>query len=594
MKRDDPHSGVVDAAGASGAASGPAADARARSGSASRFSRRLAARMRSRVFSRQWRAMALGALRRWDPFAFATLTARIVLINTIALLVLLGGVLIVKAFRDSLIEVRVEGLVNQANLLAAAVSDTATTQEYASNARQFLQSRRARRILIRLARSTGLRVQLYDLNGRLIVDTRNEEVSHAVERTTFQNPRPRDSFLTRLDDILKRALRLVDSPRELYVETTAEPISQDRVVYDALRGRNGAAERVNSEAEIIITVAVPVRRVRLVRGAIVLSTAGGDIDGILDEERRQVLGVFAVALIVLVLASFVLAGQIAIPIRRLAKAADSGAGPGPINPERIEIPDLTDRGDEIGNLSGALRRMTGALYLRIQAIENFAGDVAHEIKNPLTSLRSAVETLPLAKTDAERRPLLDVIQADVARMDRLVTDITNASRLDAELVRAERAPFDLRALLETVMSIAEGANERRRLRFALEAPGGGPLIMRGLEERLAQVFHNLLDNAVSFSPDGGLIRIVVASASVAGAEGYRIIVEDEGPGMPPEALERVFNRFYSQRPDGEAFGQHSGLGLNIARQIVEAHGGRIRADNRTDRTGATFSVDLRR
>jgi two-component system sensor histidine kinase ChvG len=243
---------------------------------------------------------------------------------------------------------------------------------------------------------------------------------------------------------------------------------------------------------------------------------------------------------------------------------------------RVEIPDLSHRRDEIGHLSGSLRDMTDALYNRIEAIESFAADVAHELKNPLTSLRSAVETLPLARTDESRSRLLSVIQHDVKRLDRLISDISDASRLDAEMQRHEAEPVDVAKLLTTVVGVT---NERHDdgVTVSLNFEGGRPsaFMVLGNDSRLGQVVNNLIDNARSFSPSGGTVRVTCRRLS----SEIEIIVDDDGPGVPEEAKERIFERFYTHRPH-QPFGQNSGLGLSISKHIIEAHGGRIRVENR--------------
>jgi two-component system sensor histidine kinase ChvG len=269
-----------------------------------------------------------------------------------------------------------------------------------------------------------------------------------------------------------------------------------------------------------------------------------------------------------------LAGTIAGPVRRLAEGAERVRRR---IRTRVEIPDFTRRRDEIGHLSGALRDMTGALYSRIEAIESFAADVAHELRNPLTSLRSAVETLPMAKTDANRKRLLDVIEHDVKRLDRLISDISDASRLDAELQRQEVATVDLANLLEALVKAANEVHHTD-VKVTLTFEGGNPRNFKvpGHDSRLGQVVSNLVDNARSFSPPGGIVRITCRKLK----SDVEIVVDDDGPGIRPEALEKIFERFYTDRPE-QGFGQNSGLGLSITKQIVEAHGGSIRVENRT-------------
>jgi two-component system sensor histidine kinase ChvG len=329
---------------------------------------------------------------------------------------------------------------------------------------------------------------------------------------------------------------------------------------------------------------VPVQRYRAVLGVLLLSTQGGDIDRIVAEERLAILRIFLVAAIVTTVLSVLLASTIANPLRRLADAAirvRRGIK------SRIEIPDMSGRGDEIGDLSQSLREMTNSLYARIEAIESFAADVSHELKNPLTSLRSAVETLPIAKTENSRNRLMEIIQHDVKRLDRLITDISDASRLDAELAREDSRETDLAALLENVVGMRRIVpQDQKKVTLKLDIARGA----RGTTDyRIGQVINNLVDNARSFVPDGtGLITIGLSRKD----ELVEIVVEDNGPGIGAENIDRIFERFYTDRPN-EGFGQNSGLGLSISRQIIEAHGGTLTAENRKKpATGARFIVRL--
>jgi two-component system sensor histidine kinase ChvG len=324
---------------------------------------------------------------------------------------------------------------------------------------------------------------------------------------------------------------------------------------------------------------VPIQRQRSVRGVLLLSTQGGDIDAIIAADRWAILQVFGVAVLVMTLLSMLLANGIGEPLRRLSEAADRVRRR---VKSRQEIPDFTERSDEIGQLSGALRDMTSALYARIDAIGSFAADVAHELKNPLTSLRSAVDTLPLARSDEGRDRLLAVIRHDVKRIDRLITDISDASRLDAELARGETAPVDMAKLLSAVTAMQNEVRKPGEAPIRFDAPpDGGAWMVSGHDGRLGQVMVNLIDNARSFSPPEHEVRVGLSREGAALA----VTVEDDGPGIPPHALERIFERFYTDRPE-QGFGQNSGLGLSISRQIVEAHGGVIRAENRPGPPGA--------
>ena len=526
-----------------------------------------------------------------EPFSFSSLTRRIIALNLAALVFLLGGVLYLSQFRDGLIDLRLAALKTEAELVAVTIAESAGDPDNQGYDRLV-----ANEILRRVALPAGLRAQIYDRSGRLTGDTRALPGSAlVVDVEPLRSPGAADGLLSRLEDLYERAASLFQKKPSLYQETPPAGISKDKEVYTALSGEVATAERVNSQEELILSVAVPVRRVRTVMGALVLSTEGGEIGDIVRDERIAILQVFFVALIVNLLLSVALAQTIARPIRKLAEAADLGGADErrPLNPKRIRIPNFTKRHDEIGDLSGSLRRMTDALYDRIEAIESFAADVAHEIKNPLTSLRSAVETMRRTQSEEGRERLLSVIENDVRRLDRLVTDISNASRLDAELVREEMDLFDLGALARTVGDIAGPQAEARGVTIEIDLPDG-PLPIRGLESRLAQVLHNVLDNGLSFSAPGDRITVTARPKPLPGRDGLCLEITDEGPGIPEENLESIFSRFYTQRPEGEEFGRHSGLGLSICRQIVEAHGGRIWAENRTDRSGARFSIQLPR
>ena len=368
----------------------------------------------------------------------------------------------------------------------------------------------------------------------------------------------------------------------------------------ALNGAVVSVVRLDEKHDIIVLVSVPVQRFRAVLGALVLSTSGGEIDNVLRAERRVVLLTFGFVALVTILLSVFLAGTIAEPIRRLSAAAERVRRG--IN-KRVEIPDFTARRDEIGHLSGALRDMTGALYNRIDAIEAFAADVSHELKNPLTSLRSAVETLAMVKTDEQRARLVEIVKHDVRRLDRLISDISDASRLDAELARAETNPVDVARHLGAITTLANETRKDHQAEIVLQVlPAGSAFdpflafVVLGHESRLSQVFRNLLDNARSFTAENTKIYVRVRRSG----RDVEIRFDDYGPGIRPDNLERIFERFYTDRPEG-SFGKNSGLGLSISKQIVEAHKGRIWAENRYGRAseglekpvlGARFVVRL--
>jgi two-component system sensor histidine kinase ChvG len=368
-----------------------------------------------------------------------------------------------------------------------------------------------------------------------------------------------------------------DLPR--YQEAAIQLAEDYAEVGGALAGDSQGALRADARGRLVLSVAVPVQRYRKVLGALMLSKGGDDVTKAVYARRLDILVVFAIALAATVLLSIYFASTLARPIRRLALSAMQvryGKG------RRFEIPDFTKREDEIGDLSGALREMTDALWSRLDAIEGFAADVAHEIKNPLTSLRSAVETVSRVEDPEQQKKLMSIILDDVQRLDRLISDISDASRLDAELSRAESETVDLALLLETLVEVIGATLPETGPKIILalpHLPDRDGLMVAGIEGRLGQVFRNLISNAVSFSPPGGTIRVMV------------------GRGLPEGKLDAVFERFYSERPASEKFGTHSGLGLSISRQIIDAHGGTIHAENRIDPAtrkikGARFVVRL--
>jgi two-component system sensor histidine kinase ChvG len=536
------------------------------------------------------------ARRAWHFFlsqSFSSLTRRIVFLNVAGLLALVMGILYLSQFRAGLIQARLESMRVQGEIIAGAIAaqasvDTNTITVSPERLMELppgqsygpvddfidfsINPERVGPLLQRLVTPTKTRARVYDLDGSLLVDTRLFDRSGDVLRLDLP---PVDAQRAGLFERAWIALRtwLGRGDLPLYRELPGGRGNGYQEVAVALAGHNASMVRVNERGEVILLVAVPVKRLNTVRGALLFSTQRGDIDQMVEAERLAVFKVFSVAAAVMVVLSVFLAGTIADPVRRLAAGAESVRRR---IRARVEIPDFTHRHDEIGHLSGALREMTRALYTRIEAIESFAADVAHELKNPLTSLRSAVETLPLAKTEHSRARLLAVIEHDVRRLDRLITDVSDASRLDAELQRQEAAPIDLIKLLTTVVAVANEVRGENNVRVTLTCEGDArTLTVPGHDSRLAQVLNNLIDNARSFSPDGGTVRIACRRRR----EQVTIVVDDDGPGIRPDALEKIFDRFYTDRPH-QGFGQNSGLGLSISRQIVEAHGGRIRAENR--------------
>ncbi len=544
-----------------------------------------------------------GRVRRFFAvYIFSSLTRRIIVLNLAALVVLLSGILYLNQFRAGLIDARVESLMTQGEIIAGAIAASATVEtdvitidpgrllemeagESIAPFEEQLQSldfpinpERVARILRRLISPTKTRARLYDREGVLIVDSRHLYSRGQILRFDLPPPdAPGPTIWERGWQMLQLWLRRSDMP--LYRELGGANGRGYPEVVEALDGEAKSIVRVNDKGELIVSVAVPIQRFRAIVGALLLSTQGGDIDAIIAEERADILRVFMVAVAVTLVLSILLASTIAGPVRRLAAAAERVRRS---VRARAEIPDFGQRPDEIGHLSQALRDMTSALYRRIEAIESFAADVAHELKNPLTSLRSAVETLPLAKSESAHRRLIDIIQHDVRRLDRLISDISDASRLDAELAREDAKPVDIAKLLTGVAMIANDVSRGGDRSVELEiAPASGSrkrYMITGHDSRIAQVITNLIDNGRSFSPPGSVVRI---SARHVGNE-IEILVDDDGPGIRAERIERIFDRFYTDRPDREGFGNNSGLGLSISKQIIEAHGGRITAENRVE------------
>jgi two-component system sensor histidine kinase ChvG len=563
---------------------------RAESGSVIR-SRSLRPRLRAlrRVWLRFWRFVSI--------HAFSSITRRIIVLNLAALLVLVSGILFLNQFRAGLIDARVQSLTTQGEIIAGAIAASATVEtntitidpdkllelkagESLSPFDQPIEGldfpinpERVAPILRRLISPTRTRARIYDRDGILVVDSRHLYSRGQV--LTLDLPPPQAARQSPLDTLwgwLRLQLR-GDMP--IYQEIGAGNGKAYPEVVSALNGTPMNVVRLNDRGELIVSVAVPIQRFRAVLGTLLLSTQGGDIDEIVQNERLAIVRVFVVAAVVTVLLSIVLAGTIAAPLRRLADAADRvrrGVR------SRPQIPDYTHRRDEIGHLSQALRDMTRALFNRIEAIENFAADVSHELKNPLTSLRSAVETLPLARTPEAKERLTAIIQHDVRRLDRLITDISDASRLDAELARQDAVPIDLTKVVRGVVNVAtelSGA-DGPRIQVDIAPAERNAYYIIGHESRLGQVFNNLIDNARSFCRKDGTVRIALRRVGSM----VEVTVDDDGPGIRPDAINRIFERFYTDRPDAESFGQNSGLGLSITKQIVEAHRGRIWAENR--------------
>ncbi|MEM9678458.1 MAG: sensor histidine kinase [Pseudomonadota bacterium] len=592
------------------------------------FRPKLARRIKKRSIPRR---MFHVVSRFFARYVFSTLSQRIIFLNMAALIVLLAGIIFLNQFRDGLIEAREESLLIQGEIISAAIAARATVETDAINidpdrllelkagesavpmeseteSLDFpINPEQVAPILRRLISPTRTRARIYDQDGLIILDS--DRLYSRGQILRYDLPSVTGKEETTLEDIWLRFRRWFwQGDLQLYRESADGNGTAYSEVVTALTGSPGTKTRRTENGDTIVSVAVPVQRFRAVLGVLLLSTEAGDIDAILEKERLAIMRVFGVATLVTLLLSILLASTIAKPLHRLSAAAQRvrlGVK------SRETIPDFSDRHDEIGKLSTSMRQMTDSLYARLDAIERFAADVSHELKNPLTSLRSAVETLPLAKREDQKARLHEVIQHDVRRLDRLISDISNASRLDAELARDDNSPVDLEALLISFADTYQGmaANEtkkpfvfnltidkdtqavtsgRRRAVTTSQAPSW---MVMGHDGRLGQVMANLIENARTFlPPKGGEIDVHMWRE----ANHAVVTVRDNGPGIPAENTERIFERFYTDRPKNDGFGQNSGLGLSITQQIIEAHHGTIKAGNRpvSDGTGAVFTVRL--
>jgi two-component system sensor histidine kinase ChvG len=527
---------------------------------------------------------AADILRGLVPRASSRLAQLILVANFVALGVLVVGMLALSETRRGLVTAKIGALRAQGELIANVLAEGASDGFPAPA----LRNDDARAILRQLYVSDDARVLIFDKSGAIVADS--HLLASVVETTSLPPPgeagpwtaesarslpgRALDGFANVLRSPEERAALDRDLPLEVLQAIEGGVVEGVRRAEDGLR---------------VVSVSIPIQPVRAVIGVVTIESY--DLDTLIAAERRALLPFILIAALVTAMSSLALTMFIARPVRRLARAAHEARRAGG---RRVKMPDLRARKDEIGELGVALSEMTETLYDRLDAIERFAADVAHELKNPLTSIRSAAETLPMAKDDERRGRLLAVIEADVGRLDRLITDISKASRVEAELAREHVGHFDLCGLLsELAGTYNESGREQAHINFESHVRNGQVL---GREGPLGQVFRNLIDNAITFSPENSTIIISANRGHRQGSQWLVLTIDDEGPGIPAENLETVFERFYTERPKGAAFGTHSGLGLAISRQIVKAHGGHITASNRADDAGvlngARFTVEL--
>lgn len=512
------------------------------------------------------------SLFRWLPGS--RLGRLIILLNVLGLAIIIAGSLLLNELRRGLVGARIDSLTTQGELIVNVINRAATVGEPTPE----LDAQAASEILQMLSNPRSQRARLFDAQGNLIADS--YWVADRVEWKVLPPAKPRADQRGLALDLDIRPPAPPPAPaaqRALMVE-----------VGQALRGVHWAGMRTAEDGERVVSVSIPIQHVQAVLG--VLTLEASDVDEIIRAERQALAPFILIAIFVTLVSSILLNNLIAQPVRMLARAADRVR----LSRARaISLPQLARRDDELGDLTRSLEAMTQALSERMDAIERFAADVAHEIKNPLTSLRSAVETLDLVKDPAARERLLSILKNDIQRLDRLVTDISNASRLDAELSREDLRSLDLGRLISEVVQLYQDTARPGDVAVRFTAPDTlEPIMVSGREGPLGQLLRNLIDNARSFSPKGGEVRVTLERR-----RGEAVVtVDDDGPGIPPDNLETIFERFYTSRPKGAAFGGNSGLGLSIARQIAAAQGGSIGAENRQGADGkvegARFVVHL--
>ena len=513
---------------------------------------------------------------------FGSRIARLIFASNLAgLAILIVGAMVLNEMRAGFVVSKKQDLVAQAQIFTSLLGEDATTPQPA------LDVEAARQTIVRLNLPERVRARIYLPDGEMVGDS--FYLSERVDVTALP-PLREPGRVARWGRNLSEWAGAVFGPimpRRSSDAVRTQSFEEEFEI--AKNGGEAASQRFSDRGQRIISVSMPIQRVSAVVGVLTLESS--DIDEIIRAERAALLPFIGVAVLVAFITSALLTLGIARPLRRLSLAADRiRAG----SSERIDIPALTSRKDEIGNLATSMQGMTAALIERIQANEQFAADVAHELKNPLTSIRSAIETLDSVKENPElTERLRAVIALDVRRLDRLITDISNASRLEAEMTRVPSEQMDIARFVRDVVSTYDSlAHEEGAVTVHFhDATMGARLLVRGREGPLGQVIRNLIDNARSFSPAGGRVDVTLDQTNDGPQTVARIKVEDGGPGIPEDKLDTIFNRFYTDRPKGTAFGNNSGLGLSIVRQIVATHRGKVWAENRAE-GGARFCVDL--
>lgn len=534
------------------------------------------------------------------------LLARLIVLNMLGLLILAGGILTLSESRQVLTRAYTKSLQTQASIIASALSQATQQNNFEFFEPSILkqlngrrantwQIRQAQKIMRDMRNVTDARLRLYANNGNLIIDSM--QLDRSINVVSRDLPPLLDNSImpSWLEVIKNRGQHFIFGAKPVLNEITAADGFRLPEVAAALKGQAASLQRQNENGHDVLTVAVPVQGYRAIVGALMISTHPGEIDAIIAEERQLVFELSGLALVISVITSLLIAGTIVVPVRRLASAMRGFGGTMPQLPGLDSIPDLSRRGDEIGDLSVALRDMMQKLLLRINTIDRFAADVAHELKNPLTSLHSAVQSLDQAPNKAQQKELMAIIDNDLHRLNRLISDISNATRLDAELNRGESDNFDLSELAQEIgQALAVGYGETQNIQLIVQT--NEPCLVMAQKARIAQIIDNLIGNAASFSPEGS--RIFITTRIESGKA--MLIVADEGPGLADGTAEKIFDRFYTDRTQapvkpmaGKQFkAGNSGLGLSISRQIARAHGGDVIGNNRPDGQGAYFTLIL--
>ncbi|PPR80046.1 MAG: Sensor histidine kinase YycG [Alphaproteobacteria bacterium MarineAlpha2_Bin1] len=504
-----------------------------------------------------------------------TITVRILTINIFGLLILMGGMLYLNQFREGLINSKIISLTNEGSVVAGALSQSALDLD--KNYDYFLNRSKTNSLLRRMVNTTSKRARVFNSEGDLISDSR---IILEAGRNVQAEDLPNDFFEGLLYKIYSQIKSIIPWSNSYYnkLPKYSENIPQLASDYNevslALLGETHYALR-SSKKNLIISVAVPIQSFKTVQGALLLSTNTTDIDERVSQFQMNIIKVSGLSLLITILLSLYLSNVLTSPVKQLARAANRVRN---INYRQIEIPDFTSREDEIGDLSYAIRDMTQALYNRIDAIESFAADVSHEIKNPLTSLGSAIDAFNKVSDKSKQEKLVSIMKLDLKRIDRLITDISNASRLDAELSRSNMRPINIINLLETILIVYKTKGWQNKIILESEFK---ELWITGIEDSIGQIIKNLVDNAISFSPKSKPIKLKAWQIK----NSIFISCEDEGPGFRFNDMDKIFDRFYTKRSSEESFGKHSGLGLYISKKIAKVHGGQISAKNKKDAVG---------